>query len=338
MGNVTAGATKRGGETQAARVGPKVPKANEVTVIELPKQATTTAQRQPGFAPVTVCIYKVTDEAGDVWSVYESQAGVQLWQVQICHDAHPSITFGIVNSFNDFLKQAHETDNALPTTLMDLRDVGINLIVSDKNDPDEVGFEQWRVAFYVAGTSEANSLQNFFFLLDDFFMYKEKAMAHEKPFVVHLHPHIGITIDDADLQYEHYVNNEATTKLPLGIFNAQPVSGKHVLTMHIQPESAKIMSIVLVGKSWAFRSRLDLHGVPGAYTGGEQEKRFYCRMMKSIDVSDGAQQDRVRSMIGDSVFKNMALRVVVDSELETDSKVAGFVQQLRTIPSLHFCD
>ena len=106
MGNVTAGAAKRGGETQAARVGPKVPKANEVTVIELPKQATTTAQRQPGFAPVTVCIYKVTDEAGDVWSVYGSQAGVQLWQVQICHNARPSITFGIVNSSGLRLKSA----------------------------------------------------------------------------------------------------------------------------------------------------------------------------------------------------------------------------------------
>ena len=42
----------------------KVPRASEVTIIETPKPQQ--ARRLPASAPVTVCMYKYTDDAGDV--------------------------------------------------------------------------------------------------------------------------------------------------------------------------------------------------------------------------------------------------------------------------------
>ena len=47
---------------------------------------------------------------------------------------------------------------------------------ADSNDPDSVGFVQWRVAWYVGGEDGACVL-NFLALWDDFLVARCKAMA-----------------------------------------------------------------------------------------------------------------------------------------------------------------
>lgn len=86
-----------------------------------------------------------------------------------------------------------------------------------------------------------------------------------------------------------------------------------------------------------FRLRFHAHGVPGAYVGNKHEKSVYGHAGETFDESQMAQQEEVRQMIGDGEFENIALRVVVDAEPERDSKVAGFIEQLVGMPSLHFC-
>ena len=58
--------------------------------------------------------------------------------------------------------------------------------------------------------------------------------------------------------------------------------------------------------------------------------------MKSLDVSDDAQQDRVKQLVGDAVFKNLAMRVKLDKKPEEDSPVEAFIDELKEIPCLHF--
>ena len=43
-------------------------------------------------------------------------------------------------------------------------------MIADSNDPDSVGFVQWRVAFYVAG--EDGCVLNFLSLFDDYLVWK----------------------------------------------------------------------------------------------------------------------------------------------------------------------
>ena len=46
--------------------------------------------------------------------------------------------------------KAHSTENGLPQTMQELAaNAGIRLVVADAKDPENVGFVQWRVAFYV---------------------------------------------------------------------------------------------------------------------------------------------------------------------------------------------
>ena len=105
----------------------------------------------PAVAPVVVCIYKISDRAGDVWDAYQEQE-VPLWQCQVDHAAQRPITFQMRDVFNDFLRAARADNEQMPASVRDLEDaVGVRLVVSDRQDPDDVGFVQWRVGFYVAG-------------------------------------------------------------------------------------------------------------------------------------------------------------------------------------------
>ena len=84
----------------------KAPTVNEHTVIEsTPTPQRTQTLRLPVTAPVVLGIYKYTDRARDVWVVDESAA---LYQIQIKHDARPSICYELYNSFNEFLANVHE--------------------------------------------------------------------------------------------------------------------------------------------------------------------------------------------------------------------------------------
>ena len=257
----------------------KVPKASDCVVEEGPRPQRA-AKRLPNHAPVVVCLYKFTDEASDVWNAYEGVAGIKLWQVQMHHEARPSILFGIVDEFNLLLRKSHAKDENIPSSLADLQQrAGIKLTLTDRSDPHEVGFIQWRVAFYVAGKSD-EALKNFLFLLDDFFQMKRDAMARETPFEVVFHPHQGLDIADLEgnLAYEHYIFHKHALTLPLAIFEAQPIAGKRIVCLHLQPESPTTISILITGNTWNFKGRLDSFGIAGAYVsddGNDNNRKYY---------------------------------------------------------------
>ena len=200
MSSVFAG-TKRAAPQPMQQLAnnPKVPKASEVELVVGPKPQASARRLLPASAPVDVCMYKVTDQAGDVWEQFAGQ-DVPLWQVQINHAAQRMITFQMRDSFTDYLAEEHHADDALPKSVKELEEnAGIRLIVSDTKDPENVGFIQWRVAFYVA----ADDLSNFLYLLDKWFVYKAKQMPRDHPFQVHFHPHVNVDVAEVwnHLQY-----------------------------------------------------------------------------------------------------------------------------------------
>ena len=116
------------------------------------------------------------------------------------------VVSSVSRSFNDFLQQAaRDKSDGYPKSLDDLSKAGIRLVIADSNDPDSVGFVQWRVAFYVAG--EDGACLNFLSLWDDYLVWKAKAMA--KDIETHIFAHTGVDeLDQAkieeELNYEHY--------------------------------------------------------------------------------------------------------------------------------------
>ena len=78
----------------------------------------------------------------------------------------------------------------------------------------------------------------------------------------------------------------------------------------------------------AFRQRLDAYGVSLAYT-GESESRRYYRVMKTLDMTNEGERKRILDMIGDQVFKRLAMRVTVDKTPDGGSSTADFIEELK---------
>ena len=75
--------------------------------------------------------------------MFEGSNIARLYQVQIAHDARPSILFNLRDSFGDFLKEMSAEDKDYPRSIDELLNIGgIKLVLTDKNDPDNVGFVQ----------------------------------------------------------------------------------------------------------------------------------------------------------------------------------------------------
>jgi len=321
-------------DTSATNLRPakltKAPKAAEIFIETGPKP-TLAPKRLPVNAPVDVCIYRVTEQASDLWEMLQGRDD-SLFQIQMRHEQQRAITFDLRNNFNDFLRAAHKQNTSMPSNLAELeRSCGIRLIVTDGADPDDVGFIQWRVAFYCI------DLRNIFFLLDGFFRYKEKQTT--QPFQVIIHPFLGIDISLADLEYQHYVLKEQTSLLPLHIFEAHPVARKRITSLNIQIESASVFNAIITGDTWPYRKRLDSIGVGGGYHTQEdesKENRKYYRVWKHINVNDQNDTDKFMSMLCEDVFKKLSMRVTLDAIPEPDSDVQKYIDVLRSQPFLFF--
>jgi hypothetical protein len=153
-----------------------------------------------------------------------------------------------------------KSEGEIPATLDDLVSSGIRLVISDKNDPDGVGYIQWRCAFYCAG--DEGSLANFMSLLDQFISFKAHQLA--KDVEIHIHPHSSAeetASEDAlsgELEYKHYTFHDAASKgLPLKWCQWQPVVSKKLVSMDIQPVSGDVVSFLWSGQTWGFRAALD---------------------------------------------------------------------------------
>ena len=84
-----------------------------------------------------------------------------------------------------------------------------------------------------------------------------------------------------------------------------------------------------------FKARLDAFGIRGGYSEeGDGDSKQYVRVWKQINV-DTEDAQRFLEMVS-LVFKNMALRVVMDSEPEEESPMREFCGKLKDVPSLYF--
>ena len=309
----------------------KVPRASDViTLAPLPK--TNQRPRHPMNAPVEVCIYRYCEQASLIWDLLQGKDEFKLYQIQITHEAQRPVTFDTRGSFNDFLKKAHDENPTIPANLKQLEtEAAVKMVVADRTDPDGVGFQQWRVAFYCV------DLQSFLMLLDGWFKYKEVQIAREQPFEVQLRPHSScdIDIDIDDFSYEHYTLHEKARELPLHVFQAQPVIGKRITTLNLQISSDTVFDLVITGHNWPFRATLDAFGIHGGYQEAERENRTYVRVWKDVDISVQDTRKRFMEML-ETAFKGLCLRVVLDRDPTPDTDMAHFVEKLRENNSLFF--
>ena len=116
-----------------------VPRAKSLKMIEIPPNAKTQKKR-PDVAPLKICIYKVTDNASDVWSKFKDCTSTKLWQIQFDHDAIPRLSFQFGKALDEFLKDKHSTNKNYPKNRDELlKDGGVSLRFTKGKDPTRTG-------------------------------------------------------------------------------------------------------------------------------------------------------------------------------------------------------
>ena len=85
-------------------------------------------------------------------------------------------------------------------------------------------------------------------------------------------------------------------------------------------------------------SRFASAGVGGGYTNPDgEDKGPFVRMMKDLDVSKDDDKQRVFEILGGGVLNELSVRVIVEGEeIEEDSPVEKFINQLKQRTHLHF--
>ena len=305
--------------------GRRVPKADELTEVARPVRA------QNGPAPIILCVHKYSDKATDLWPAIDDP-GAALYQLQVAHAGKPSITYDIFGSVNKFLREASVENPELPTSVADLARAGIRIVLTNADDPEGAGcFVPYRIALYVAGKEEA--LHNALILLDDFFLWKQRQMARERPFDVHMHARVPL--DPVGLENCKYSFHTAMESLPLGIFQAHPVHGKRIASVHLEPLGTDAVSLVFAGRVWPFRERLDEYGVRGAYSNstGDGHAKKYFRALR-VNATDGSERRRALDIFA-NVFNGLAMRLHVVCEPQASSPAAAFLNDLRSLTCLH---
>ena len=78
------------------------------------------------------------------------------------------------------------------------------------------------------------------------------------------------------------------------IFESPPPYGKRIVTLQIELEGTYKASLVFAGRIYEYLDRFQNKEIPGGFPGGDgDEKGKYCRVMKSVDVSDEAEVEKV---------------------------------------------
>ena len=309
-------------KTKQSASSTAVPKVASLT----PKAAQTigTSSKTSATAPIELSILQYTECGTDVLHTLPAEP---VFQIQVRHEAKPSITQRLIASMQTFLTKIHEEDKTMPSSLATLRtENGILLQITNHEDPAGIGFVPWRIAFYVVGTLQ--DLQNALTLLDDFVTFrKENTFEHELPFPtlsfqIHTEESIAAALNTAALEHE------VTLLKPhrFDPFDAAPPAGLKVLVA-----DGWHLSGVFLGQTYPFKDRFEAAGVYGAR---EEGTDTYVRVLAKTDVGN----ETGRTWFFDTLLKEILHNIVMQVRLTTSppegSPAAQFLGLLVDLPQI----
>ena len=116
---------------------------------------------------------------------------------------------------------------------------------------------------------------------------------------------------------------DAARKVPLSIFDAQPVQGKRVMNVTLEQSSESELSLIFHGCTWHFRDALEDAGVTAARY--EENGAWKYVHVLNVDVSKEEDIGKVDSVFQDAL-KCLACRVLDSKTLK--GEVKAFVERV----------
>ena len=192
----------------------------------------------------------------------------QLWQIQLVHEARPSVCYRIVNHWAEFLKSMNESDTSTPANMREFeRSWSAKLAITNTDDEACLGHVPYRIAFYVGGDTAA--VANFAGLLDAFFKHRcedetEPRFVSTVAVTWHVLEGEGISIKTYEMDCRTDVQDVKRADFCVAITDAQPPSRQRRHTIaHFQSAAPALLSIVFSGDTCPLRKEFAEADVPG---------------------------------------------------------------------------
>ena len=140
------------------------------------------------------------------------------------------------------------------------------------------------------------------------------------------YPYLGVDINATwdSLKYQEYLLYDPTKKLPLSVFDAQPVQGKRIMNVTLEQHSESEISFIFHGCTWNFRNAFELAGLRAARY-EENGATKYVHVLAKINVSEEKDMAKLNIVL-ETVLKCLVCRML-DSKALTGDKMKAFVEQ-----------
>lgn len=303
-----------------------------VKASQLSPKAAARSTKAPAEAPVEISVCRYISASGILLNALpEPLQEEPLHQVQLRHDAKPSLLMRAVMNFQTYLGELHGQQQDVPASLNELRDAGITLQIAGSQH-EGGGVIPWRVAFYVAGDEAA--LLNGLRLINSFLEWRARHPGDgEAPFPQTTSVQLAVpTALHAALSQEEWVLPTTVSMPPrFPPFQAAPPTGRALSFMAEFGEDGKTMQGVFEGATWPFRAALEDQNVLGARTDDD----VYVRVVAPIDTSLEKDRTWFLGTILRDTFKELVLNVKVVTQPPRDSAAYDFLGLLLDLPQAY---
>ena len=137
------------------------------------------------------------------------------------------------------------------------------------------------------------------------------------------------------MDYKYLQFHNPAIVLPLRVFECAPIKGG-IVTLCLQVQSETEMSVVISGgATWVYRNQFANVGVSGGYA-NEEDRTSYVRTMKDLNATSAEDKERFLKILGPEVMNDLAIKVLVEGDIEADSPIEAFINELKGMPNLHF--
>ena len=197
-------------------------------------------------------------------------------------------------------------------------------------DRNEIGYEQWRIAFYIRGGENNERVTNFISFLDEFLTHlqSKEEFASIDPFTVQFEQQEGMEWGDfwtTMVAEDRFDVREVKNDPVLGVFSAAPPFGEKVVKMYVQMEGDKLQ-VVFHGALWDYRARFNDAGIAGTFLPFDGEDK-YVRVMQDLDVSLASTRESLEGVLGSNVLKFRAILYIEDDPIDLSHPVGAFLQE-----------
>ena len=298
------------------------------------------APQRPSNAPVELCVARYGEKASDFLSEWSDNQ--KLWQVQLTHDATPSLAVNVVTGFNDYLSKLHSDDASMPENLVELRK-GFGIVMQLTKlepNPQNAPLKNWRVAFYIAGNSDA--LQEGIALIHGYIAHRaaypltsdRRAFPDVQDQVVTVRPSSDVPrLEFPDLNGPAVTVAEPSNDLPCKLLECSGPQGNKYLAATIEIVDNEHVAIGFIGRTWALRQAFDDAEVPLVVEEGQEPLRVINGEEGNVGNADA--YDKILAVFGDRVLHRGACLVNIDGEKPgEDSAVAKLLTALREMQHL----